>query len=183
MIEIRLLGELEVQRDGATVPLPPSKKTRALLAYLVGSGRPQLRDRLCELLWDGPDDPRAELRWSLTKLRPLIEGNLVADRERVEFRNNGASVDLDDFRRCIKENKLEEAAELVRGEFLEGLDLPGCYRFQQWLVAERENLRQTQVKVLAQLIEQLGAGDAALAHARKRAMLDPFSEDAHIALI
>ena len=85
MIEIRLLGELEVQRDGKTVPLPPSKKTRALLAYLVGSGRPQLRDRLCGLLWDGPDDPRAELRWSLTKLRPLMDGCLVADRERVEF--------------------------------------------------------------------------------------------------
>jgi DNA-binding SARP family transcriptional activator/DNA-binding XRE family transcriptional regulator len=181
MIEIRLLGELEVQRDGKTVPLPPSKKTRALLAYLVGSGRPQLRDRLCELLWDGPDDPRAELRWSLTKLRPLMDGCLVADRERVEFRDG--SVDLAEFRRLINGNQLQKAAELVRGEFLEGLDLPGCYRFQQWLVAERESLRQTQVKVLAQLIDQLGAGDAGLAHARKRAMLDPFSEDAHIALI
>jgi DNA-binding SARP family transcriptional activator len=181
MIEIRLLGELEVQRDGKTVPLPPSKKTRALLAYLVGSGRPQLRDRLCELLWDGPDDPRAELRWSLTKLRPLMDGCLVADRERVEFRDG--SVDLAEFRRLINGNQLQKAADLVRGEFLEGLDLPGCYRFQQWLVAERESLRQTQVKVLAQLIDQLGAGDAALAHARKRAMLDPFSEDAHIALI
>jgi DNA-binding SARP family transcriptional activator len=183
MIEIRLLGELEVQRDGETVPLPPSKKTRALLAYLVGTGRPQLRDRLCEMLWDGPDDPRAELRWSLTKLRPLIEGNLVADRERVEFRNDGARVDLYEFRRLINGNQLLAAAETVRGEFLEGLDLPGCYRFQQWLVAERESLRQTQVKILAQLIDQLGAGDAALAHARRRAMLDPFSEDAHIALI
>lgn len=181
MIEIRLLGELEVQRDGETVPLPPSKKTRALLAYLVGSGRPQLRDRLCELLWDGPDDPRAELRWSLTKLRPLMDGCLAADRERVEFRDG--SVDVVEFRRLINGNQLLAAAEIVRGEFLEGLDLPGCYRFQQWLVAERESLRQTQVKVLAQLIDQLGAGDAALAHARKRAMLDPFSEDAHIALI
>jgi DNA-binding SARP family transcriptional activator len=181
MIEIRLLGELEVQRDGQTVPLPPSKKTRALLAYLVGSGRPQLRDRLCELLWDGPDDPRAELRWSLTKLRPLMDGCLVADRERVEFRDG--SVDVVEFRRLINGNQLLAAAEIVRGEFLEGLDLPGCYRFQQWLVAERESLRQAQVKVLAQLADQLGAGDAALAHARRRAMLDPFSEEAHIALI
>ena len=181
MIEIRLLGELEVQRDGKTVPLPPSKKTRALLAYLAGSRRPQLRDRLCELLWDGPDDPRAELRWSLTKLRPLMDGCLAADRERVEFRDG--SVDVAEFRRLINGNQLQQAADLVRGEFLEGLDLPGCYRFQQWLVAERESLRQAQVKVLAQLVDQLGAGDAALAHARRRAMLDPFSEEAHIALI
>src|SRR5258708_34370810 len=128
MIEIRLLGELEVQRDGKTVPLPPSKKTRVFVAYLVGSGRPQLRDRLCELLWDGRDDPRAELRWSLTKLRTLLDNHLVADRERVEFRSDGVSVDLHAFRRLINGNQLLAAAETVRGEFLEGLDLPGCYR-------------------------------------------------------
>ena len=35
------------------------------------------RERLCALLWEGPDDPRAQLRWSLSKLRPLldIDGN------------------------------------------------------------------------------------------------------------
>ena len=34
-ITINVLGELTVLRDGAVVPLPPSKKTRALLAYLA----------------------------------------------------------------------------------------------------------------------------------------------------
>src|SRR2546425_3974061 len=101
MLEIRLLGELEVQRDGDSVPLPPSKKTRALLAYLVATGKPQLRDRICDLLWEGPDDPRAELRWSLTKLRPLLDGHLVADRERIELQPEGVTIDLQQFRRMI----------------------------------------------------------------------------------
>ena len=83
-LEIRLLGKLEVLRGGGIVPLPPSKKTRALLAYLVSTTRPQSRAHLCELLWEGPDDPRAALRWSLTKIRPLLdEGGvtrLVTDR-------------------------------------------------------------------------------------------------------
>jgi len=190
MIEIRLLGELEVQRHGATVPLPPSKKSRALLAYLVAAGKPQLRDRICELLWEGPDDPRAELRWSLTKLRPLLDSHLIADRERIEFNAAGVTVDLQQFRRMIGHgierasvHDLYRAAQLVRGELLEGLDLPSCYRFQQWLVGERESLRQLHVGVLARLVEQLGPGDEALVYARRRAMVDPFSEEAHIALM
>ena len=49
-LEIRLLGELTVLRDGRAVELPASKKTRALLGYLVATGKPQLRERFCELL-------------------------------------------------------------------------------------------------------------------------------------
>src|SRR6266851_7197760 len=190
MLEIRLLGELEVQRDGDPVPLPPSKKTRALLAYLIATGKPQLRDRICELLWEGPDDPRAELRWSLSKLRPALEDHLSADRERIEFHPEGVTIDLHQFRRLLGRgvehasvHDLYRAAQLVRGEFLEGLELPACYRFQQWLQGERENLRQIHVAVLARMVEQLGPTDDALAYARRRAMIDPFSEEAHVALI
>src|SRR5262249_31315253 len=88
-LEINLLGELEGRRGGATLALPASKKSRALLGYLCATGRPALRERLCGLLWDGPDDPRAALRWSLTKLRPLLDDartrRLRADREHVGF--------------------------------------------------------------------------------------------------
>ncbi len=70
---IRLLGRLEVICSGSPVPLPPSKKTRALLAYLVATHERQSRAHLCELLWEGPDDPRAALRWSLTKIRSLLD--------------------------------------------------------------------------------------------------------------
>src|SRR5580704_5700443 len=72
-LEIRLLGELELLRAGRPQALPSSRKTRALIGYLVATHRPQLRERLCDLLWDGPDDPRAGLRWSLTKIRPLLD--------------------------------------------------------------------------------------------------------------
>ena len=64
---IRLLGELQVTRAGGVVPLPASKRTRALLGYLVATGDPQFRQTLCDLLWDGPDDPRGSLRWSLVQ--------------------------------------------------------------------------------------------------------------------
>jgi hypothetical protein len=60
-VQIRLLGELEVVRDGHRLPLPASKRSRALLGYLVATGRPHLRSHLCDPLWDSPDDPRAAL--------------------------------------------------------------------------------------------------------------------------
>jgi hypothetical protein len=40
MLTIRLLGEFEVSRDAETAALPPSKRRRALLAYLAATGRP-----------------------------------------------------------------------------------------------------------------------------------------------
>ena len=42
-LRIRVLGELEIERDGKTVALPASKKTRALLGYLIATGREQSR--------------------------------------------------------------------------------------------------------------------------------------------
>src|SRR5262245_15389484 len=97
-IEIRLFGGLQVRRGGENVALPQSRKTRALLAYLILRGAPQRRDTLCELLWDTPDDPRASLRWSLSKLRALVNDDdaerLTADRERVAFEAHGAVIDF-----------------------------------------------------------------------------------------
>ena len=73
-LQIRVLGELRVARDGKSLPLPASKKTRALLAYLAVVARPVRRDHLCELFWEIPDDPRASLRWSLHKIRKITRG-------------------------------------------------------------------------------------------------------------
>src|SRR6516165_5634478 len=69
-----LLGPLQVIRSGAQLPLPPSRKVRALLAYLAMAPRPVSREKLCELFWDVADDPKSELRWCLSKLRLLIYG-------------------------------------------------------------------------------------------------------------
>lgn len=183
MLELRLLGELEVLRDGTAVPLPASRKSRALLGYLAATAKPHLRERLCELLWDGPDDPRAALRWSLTKLRPLVDPHLVASREHVEFNSGDATIDIRGL--CSPASatteQLESSAALFRGEFLDGLDLPGCFRYQQWCSGERERMRQAHIAVLAELSRRLG--DRALPYARRRVMIDPFNEDAHAALI
>jgi DNA-binding SARP family transcriptional activator len=194
-LEIRVLGELEVLRRGKALSLPASKKTRALLGYLVVVGpRQQPRQRLCELFWDGPDDPRAALRWSLTKARPLVDDasstRLVADRERVAFEALGATIDLTDVERSIGPlatasiDDLRRAAARYRGELLEGLDLPECYRYHEWCIAERERTRRLRGGVLATLVERLaGSPEEALSYARARVAIDPLAEPAHIAVM
>ena len=194
-LELRLLGTLEVQRDGRPVALPPSKKTRALLAYLVATARSHTRAHLCELLWDGPDDPRAALRWSLTKIRPLLDdpsaARVLSDHELVSFQPEGAAVDLADVRTAIGPDPARAVAEVLiltaqrfRGEFLEGLDLADCYRYHEWWAAEREAVRGLRIAVLSTLVDRLRDNpEAALTHARERVLVDPFSEAAHISVI
>ena len=86
--------------------MPRSKKTRALLAYLAVTGRPHRRDRLSSLLWEVPDDPRGALRWSLSKIRALVDepgrARLLADRESVKFDSAGASIDVLELRQASR---------------------------------------------------------------------------------
>ena len=194
-LSICLLGRLEVRKAGQPAALPASKKSRALLAYLVATARPHLRDRLCELLWEAPDDPRASLRWSLAKLRPLIDDGetvrLVGNRDEISFDPQGASVDLLDLRAELGAgpesaaiDSLRRAAALFRGEFLEGLDLTGCYRYHEWWVAERERTRAFRLAILGHLIARLSdVPTEALDYARQRLSLDPLSESAHLGVI
>jgi predicted ATPase/DNA-binding SARP family transcriptional activator len=196
-VEIRLLGELEVRRGGRAQTLPASKKSRALLAYLVATGRPHLRESLCTLLWDGPDDPRAELRWCLSKIRPLLDaggGQLVADRERAGFAAGPARVDAAAVRELVAggveaapTETLRAGAAIFRGEFLEGLDLPASFRYHEWCVAERESLRALRIRILSELVERLSGAPAeleeALRWARQRVTFDPLTEAAHVDVI
>src|SRR5262249_44458829 len=97
-LSLRVLGDFEVWRGNSNLALPQSRKTRALLAYLALTARAHRRERLCALLWDVTDDPRGALRWSLSKLRPLLDtpdhARVIADRENVAIDMAGVDLDL-----------------------------------------------------------------------------------------
>jgi DNA-binding SARP family transcriptional activator/pimeloyl-ACP methyl ester carboxylesterase len=195
MLTIQLLGEMEVFRRGERLDLPPSKKTRALLAYLAVSGRQHQRDRLCELFWDVPDDPRGALRWSLSKLRLLVDEpdrpRLLADRHAVSLDVTGAHVDLLDVRQALASGAetvsvedLRRTTESFRGEFLAGLDLPDCHGFQAWSVAMREDARRLHRRCLVALAQRLSAEpEAALPYARELLDIDRHDDAAWALLI
>ena len=194
-LELGLLGELEVRSAGCVLPLPASRKARALLGFLVATCQPHLRTRLCDLLWDGPDNPRAELRWSLSKIRPLLnlgdEQRLVADREHVTFNLRNAVSDLVAVRgllaagvaRVSNEN-LEKAVDLFRSEFLNGLDLPACPQFQLWCLGERLAAKSMRLAALNELIHRSkNAPEQTLRHAQAIAAIEPLSETTHASIV
>lgn len=161
-LSLRVLGEPRVLRGDALVPLPASKKTRALLAYLALSGRPHRRERLCEIFWELPDDPLGSLRWALSKIRKVVDvpdaKRLLADRERVSLDLGDIAVDLPAIRRALAPGApdasaaaLREMADALAEPLLDGLDMPQCEAFQAWLTAERADATRLRLDVLARL--------------------------------
>jgi len=92
-MHVRLLGSLTISQDGIARGLPASRKVRALLAYLALTPHAVGRARLCELLWDVPNDPRGELRWCLSKIRGLLD---EPARRRVQTCGDTITLDLAD---------------------------------------------------------------------------------------
>ncbi|TJX48476.1 MAG: transcriptional regulator, partial [Mesorhizobium sp.] len=133
-LSVRLLGPLTITRNGVPMALPASRKLRGLLAYLVLAPHPVGRGRLCELLWDVPNDPRGELRWCLSKLRGALD---TPDRRRVRSQDDTVSLDLSGCLVDVLEighaatqgidaldaERLRALAKLFAGDFLEGLEL------------------------------------------------------------
>jgi DNA-binding SARP family transcriptional activator len=194
-LRIAVLGGLQVLRGGRPVALPPSRKTRALLGYLALAPRPQPRQKLCDLLWEGPGDPRAALRWSLAKLRPLLDdgdrARVVADKDAAAVALADGELDLAAARALAGRDPaaapvaaLREAAALFRGELLEGLELPDCFRFHEWCAGQRDAARALRLAILDALVARLEDDPAAaLAHARERVAVDPLAERGHVAVV
>ena len=194
-LTVRVLGELAVVRGKRRLPLPQSKKTRALLAYLVVSGRPHRRERLCSLLWDVTDDPRGALRWSLSKLRRVVDQpgvrRLCTDRDLVVFDHTAVAVDvlavareLADGCEGVPTDRLVQLEAEFRGEFLEGLELPDFFEFQSWCVAEREQARLLHARLLETLVDRLREQpEEALRRARQLVDIDPLNEAARVRLV
>ena len=192
-IGIHTLGELAVLHGDESVKLPASRRTRALLAYLALTGRPHRRDRLCELLWEIPDDPRGALRWSLSKLRPLFNidasERLSADRERVVLRSSDVTIDLRNIEKELNApditlDRLEEFARKLGDTLLDGIDLPDQPLFQEWLTAEREEVKRLRGRALQRLATHGDLPpDRVVPVVRTWSELEPFNTEAATHLV
>lgn len=189
-LHLHVLGELRVLRGGQPLALPPSRKTRALLAYLAITRRPHRRERLCEMFWDLPDDPRGSLRWALSKIRGLVNDpertRVAADRERVSLSLDTGEVDLLALRDELGPgapgpplDMLKEMARVLALPLLDGLDLPQLDAFRAWLVAEREDALRLRLNVLERIIRHPETSDGeAVRWVRDWHASDPLSPDA-----
>ena len=188
---VELLGPMRVSRAGSEIVLPASRKVRGLLAYLVMARRPLHRSKLCEVFWDVPNDPRGELRWSLSKLRGVLD---EPRRKRVVTNGKTVSIDtatlqVDALRvgRAVEAalagtdvSVLEDLANAIAGDFVDGLVVDRTPVFAAWVAAERERYRTWHVRLVSRCAALLPAGsEAQLAELRKRIELQPDDVSGH----
>jgi DNA-binding SARP family transcriptional activator len=191
VLHIRLLGGLTLAWGDAPLPPIPGTVARSLFAYLATCrDRPHTRDLLAGTFWPDLPDEAARRRlsqalWLIRKtLDPhpvlLTEGNTVQLHPELpvwidvaEFEQQAASGQQQDT--ALAAGALLLAADLYRGDFLDGY-------YDDWLLVERERLREMFLSVLERLVAGLkarGEYERALAHARRLTSEDPLREEAH----
>jgi TolB-like protein/DNA-binding SARP family transcriptional activator len=187
---LRLLGDTALLCNGAPRSLPKSRKTRALLAYLAIEARPVRRETLCEFLWESAADPRAALRWSLSKLRPLLETPngqaLRADARGIALDSALVTVDVLEIKALlvpsavgVTDAQLTAMEKELTASYPADLDVALGNRFQFWIDGEREAVRRMHRQVLDEQCVRARDPDLALATARKRVALDPFDTESN----
>jgi predicted ATPase/DNA-binding SARP family transcriptional activator/Tfp pilus assembly protein PilF len=207
---ISLLGAFQVTLDDQPAAFA-TDRARALLAYLaVEADRPHRREALAGLLW--PDRPEATARQnlsqSLARVRRAIDDHradppfLLISRKTIRF--NAATAELDVARfeallascaahpradlssrpSCVE--RLEAAASLYRGGFLQGLFLSGSQPFEEWALFKREQLHRQALELFYRLtahFTQQAAYEQAEHYARRQLELEPWREEAHASLM
>ena len=93
-LQLTLLGNVEICRDGAVVTGFRSSKAQALLCYLAVTARSHTRPALAGLLWG--DMPEASARRNLTKalsnLRNLLGPHLNITHQAIGFNRDSSRI-------------------------------------------------------------------------------------------
>jgi predicted ATPase/DNA-binding SARP family transcriptional activator len=188
----------------------PKRKALALLTYLmIEVDHPHTRESLLGLLWPehSTADAQNNLRVTLSQLQKCLEqakGDsqpyLISNRLNLQFNPTSQyELDVSLFQNLVEAcrshahpgqpeecaecaARLAQAIKLVRGPFLAGFSLPDCPAFDEWLVLQRERLRQQIIAALEQLAgfhERAGNGAEAETYVRRLLELDPLNESAY----
>ena len=198
-LELFLLGNPQIHVDGQAVTSFNTRKDQALLAYLAVTGTPHSRETLAGLFWsDLPEgNARRNLRHSLSHLQKVIGPQWLATERVVALtRDQPWSVDVHTLRTAVqkltaspqvvlgRDNRptiavVDQLLQIYRGEFLQGFHLHQAAYFEEWLLAQREELRLLALRGLEAATQHClaqGAYEQGLTVTRRLLQLEPWSE-------
>ena len=205
LLEVHCLGGFRVWVDKRPLTHFYSQKTRALLAYLsVTVGQPQERSRLAGLLWPDYAEERARrnLSQTLTALRkdlgPAATWVQSSTRTIGLANEAGLAVDVVGFEQGLTAVRrhhhpdpltcptctemLQKTAVLYQGAFLDQFAVGDSSLFENWLVAQREQLAQQAIDAMTRLSNSYAAQqqpEAALETTQRLLSFFPWLESAH----
>ncbi len=183
-LTVQLLGRPQLVTAEGTGYRFRSRKSWALLAYLVLSERPPTRSRMASLLFGEADDPIRALRWSLSEIRSGLGDRGVVDGDPVVLRlAPGTVVDVD----VLRNGTWSQAVELagLGADLLDGVAVPNAPAFATWLLSEQRHLAAATEAVLHEAaLGSMSRGelDAAVRYAVRAAAMSPLDEN-HQALV
>lgn len=154
MLEVRFLGQFDVQLEGEPVEIP-SRPAQSLFAYLVlNAGKSHRREMLAGLFWPESDEKnaRANLRHALWRLRKSMGAYIEADNLTVAF-DDGQPFQLDVARLKFEPDEVELQEYFDRVEAYQGELLPGFY--DDWVISERDRLEVLFNQRMQELIDRL----------------------------
>lgn len=187
-VSLSLLGQFQLKdKSGEEIALP-TRKTRALLAYLaVPLGRSHSREKLINLLWAdrGEEQARGSFRNALTSIRKALSPDvIVTANETVSLSPDAVDVDIQHFEKLAQEDTqeaTESADALFAGPLLDGISFDDP-DMQAWLDFERARTNEIANGIMRKLLTQQTARekfDKATETARRLLVLDPLQEDIH----
>ena len=162
---LRLLGDFSLQTPESSGPVRIGRKAQAVLAlaaFYTPSG--VSRSRLISYLWPdhGSEDARSALRQCLHVLRRALGDasyGLDSEGDYIVMRESAFEVDIHCFETLASGTdftSMLSAANLYRGDFLEGLDF-GSVDVMSWAEAERQRLRDLAQGLLARMCDHVGS--------------------------
>lgn len=203
-----LLGSFQAKLNHESVAQFEYDKMRALLAYLALEAQdPQRRDALAGFLWpERPEDAaRHNLRQALSNLRRLLQDNqsptpfLHLTREAVHFPDSSQAwfdvrlfdslleacrhhdhLHVEACTTCV--DRLQQAIDLYRGEFLEGFFLDDSSAFEEWVEKKRRHYHRQMLgalRTLAVFYERQGQYERSLALAWRELGMEAWREETH----
>jgi DNA-binding SARP family transcriptional activator len=183
-LTVQLLGRPRIEVDGAPGYRYRSRKSWALLAFLLLGERPPTRSQLASLLFAEADDPLGALRWCLAEIRRALGPEAVLDGDPVTITlPAGTTVDADQLVR----GHWTAAVELpgLGHELLDGLAIQHAEAYESWLLSERRRLAAATESILHEAaLGLLARGDLGRARdlAVRAAVMSPLDEN-HQALL
>jgi DNA-binding SARP family transcriptional activator len=184
-LAVHLLGRPAIEAGPDPAYRFRSRKSWALLAFLLMAERPPARSKLAELLFDSADDPLRALRWNLSEVRRGLGPGASLDGDPVVLRMPpGSVVDVD----VVAHAHWSRAADLpgLGSELLEGVNVRGAAGFESWLASERQRLAAASEAVLheaAQGLMSRGELGAAVRCAEQATGMNPLDENNQALLI
>jgi DNA-binding SARP family transcriptional activator len=181
---VRLLGRPRIDVDGAPGYRYRSRKSWALLAFLLLGERPPTRSQLASLLFAEADDPLGALRWCLAEIRRALGPAAVLDGDPVRIvLPAGTTVDVE----VLVRGHWSAAVQLpgLGDDLLDGLAIQHAEAFESWLLSERRRLAAATESILHEAaLGLLAHGDLDRARdvAVRAALMSPLDEN-HQALL